>query len=405
MTRPTAVLLDSGGIFLLPDHERVGGALARSEVPVSPDVLDRAHYLAAAHFTVALDVEGDWAGCWHRYLEVYVAACEVPTDRREEVHRHLDSEFADAGLWSRVVPGSADGLRRLADAGVRLGVVSNADGLMGARLRETGILQVGPGTGVPVECVIDSGDVGVMKPDPRIFRIALDAMDLGPDECWYVGDMPGIDVVGARRAGLRPFAMDPLHLHHRADYDRVGSLAELADRITGRPTGTGRLPTGLPRRLRQPTREGERFTVAGAARAAESGELAQWVGEFLASRGSDNAVLAAALAAEPHWWLGPVRVPLTDLHRLAGPEDDALCAIDPTEWEDDTSQMAASIDAGWEPPPLLAEHREGRLLLQDGNHRYEALRRSGAGDAWVIIWFDEPEGPEGFARRHPDLVS
>jgi hypothetical protein len=40
--------------------------------------------------------------------------------------------------------------------------------------------------------------------------------------------MPGIDVVGARRAGLRPFLVDPLGLHTDAGYDRVESLQELA---------------------------------------------------------------------------------------------------------------------------------------------------------------------------------
>ncbi len=70
-----------------------------------------------------------------------------------------------------------------------------------------------------------------MKPDPRIFTIALDAMGIHADRAWYVGDMPGIDVVGARRAGLRPVLMDPLGLHHDADYDRVESLTALAERI------------------------------------------------------------------------------------------------------------------------------------------------------------------------------
>jgi putative hydrolase of the HAD superfamily len=67
-----------------------------------------------------------------------------------------------------------------------------------------------------------------MKPDPRIFELALTALDRRADETWYVGDMPAFDVVGARRAGLRPFLMDPLALHTDATYDRVGSLAELA---------------------------------------------------------------------------------------------------------------------------------------------------------------------------------
>jgi putative hydrolase of the HAD superfamily len=235
MSRPEAVLLDVGGIFLLPDHDRILGAFSRAEAPSAPatELLDQVHYAAAAHFSTDLDVEGDWAGSWKGYLERYIEACGVPVEDREEVHFHLDSEFADAALWVREIPGSREGLQLLASTGVRLGIVSNADGLMGSRLEEHGILQVGPGAGVAVDCVIDSGNVGVMKPDPRIFRIALEAMGVEPGDAWYIGDMPGIDVVGARRAGMRPFVIDPLGLHADADYDAVASLADLATLVMG----------------------------------------------------------------------------------------------------------------------------------------------------------------------------
>jgi hypothetical protein len=46
-----------------------------------------------------------------------------------------------------------------------------------------------------------------------------------------VGDVPGIDVVRARRAGLRRFLVDPLGLHHQADDERAASLSELARRV------------------------------------------------------------------------------------------------------------------------------------------------------------------------------
>ncbi len=231
VTPPKAVLLDVGGVFLLPEHERIRGAFARAEVEAEAD-LDHAHYTAAAAFSTDLDAQADWAACWRRYLDAYIEACRVPDDAREELHKHLDSEFADAALWLRVAPGCRRGIRDLAGTGVRLGLISNADGVIGERLRELEIVQVGPGLGVEVECVIDSGVVGVMKPDPRIFRLALDAMGIDAEDAWYVGDMPGIDVVGSWRAGLRPVLMDPLGLHHDAQYDRVGSLSELAERIS-----------------------------------------------------------------------------------------------------------------------------------------------------------------------------
>jgi hypothetical protein len=142
--------------------------------------------------------------------------------------------------------------------------------------------------------------------------------------------------------------------------------------------------------------EPTRFDLAGAQRAAANGETARWVGDFLASRGSDNAALAAALAQRRHWWLGPIELPLADLVRLAGPEDDALVPIDAREWEADVRAMEHSVDEGWEPPPLLAEYQAGRILLQDGNHRYEALTRDGAATAWVLVYFEDPTERDRF---------
>jgi putative hydrolase of the HAD superfamily len=231
-TPPKAVLLDAGGVFLLPESQRIVAAFARAGITVASDRLPDAHYRAAATFTTALDVDADWVGSWQAYLRAYVDACTDGIADDDEIHRHLDSEFADAALWLDVIPGAVPGLRDLAATGVRLGVVSNADGLMAQRLRDLEILQVGPGLGVEVASVIDSGAVGVMKPDPRIFELALTALDVSAAEAWYVGDMPAFDVVGARRAGLRPFLMDPLALHTDATYDRIGSLAELAALIS-----------------------------------------------------------------------------------------------------------------------------------------------------------------------------
>ena len=143
-----------------------------------------------------------------------------------------------------------------------------------------------------------------------------------------------------------------------------------------------------------------RFDLRSAQRAAERDEIALWVGGLLASPGSDNEILAAALAQKQHWWVGPVELPLEDLVRLAGPEDDALVPVDDDVWEADISAMEESVEEGWEPPPLLAEHQDGRLLLQDGNHRYEALSRSGAPTAWVLIYFDDEASHREYVSAH-----
>lgn len=139
-----------------------------------------------------------------------------------------------------------------------------------------------------------------------------------------------------------------------------------------------------------------RFDLASAQAAAARDETARWVGDFLASSGSNNATLAAALAQRRHWWGGPLRVPLRDLVRLAGPEPDALVPVPPARWEHDVEAMEESLDGGWQPPPLLAEYRHGKLLLQDGNHRYDALERANARTAWVLVYFDDPAERDAF---------
>jgi len=62
--------------------------------------------------------------------------------------------------------------------------------------------------GVELPLVIDSTEVGVEKPDPRIFQIALDRMGVSAADALYVGDLYEVDVVGARAAGLDVVLLD-----------------------------------------------------------------------------------------------------------------------------------------------------------------------------------------------------
>jgi hypothetical protein len=141
-------------------------------------------------------------------------------------------------------------------------------------------------------------------------------------------------------------------------------------------------------------------SLEAAHDAAERGELDAWVARFLASPGSDNAPLAAALLERPRWWLGPVQVPVDQLQRLAGPPDDpVLCPVDEDYWRDDVEDMAERIEDRWEPPPVIASHCDGQLMLEDGNHRVEGLRRAGKDHAWAVIAFEDPGERDRFVVR------
>jgi putative hydrolase of the HAD superfamily len=217
-----AVLLDVGGVFLLPSPEVMLPPLA--QVGVHPDVatLDRAHYAAAA----ALDrVYGpDHAGMWDVYRRTYARRCGVPEDRVPEAANALGRAFSGTS-WQRLVPGTVPALRALAATGVALGIVSNASGTIAEMLLAARVCQEGEGAGVPVTVIVDSHRVGVEKPDPRIFRIALDRLGVDPGRAVHVGDTLHADVAGAVAAGVRPVHLDPYgdcpqpdngHVHVRA---------------------------------------------------------------------------------------------------------------------------------------------------------------------------------------------
>jgi hypothetical protein len=77
--------------------------------------------------------------------------------------------------------------------------------------------------------VLDSHEWGVEKPDPRLFRHALEVAGASAVRTIHVGDLYHVDVVGARRAGLRDAVLiDAAGLYPAADCPRVSRLEEVA---------------------------------------------------------------------------------------------------------------------------------------------------------------------------------
>jgi hypothetical protein len=134
----------------------------------------------------------------------------------------------------------------------------------------------------------------------------------------------------------------------------------------------------------------EQYSVKRAREAADRGELGTWVAEFLASPGSDNAALGAELWERLEHWVGPVLLPLHRLQRLAGPpEEPVLFPVDDDYWDDRVDDMAERIEEDdWQPAPLIVSYRDRQLVLEDGNHRAESLRRARRREAWTVVGFE-----------------
>ena len=224
MTRDfDAVLFDAGGVLVVPDPTVLAPLLSFYGATSDLDLYIRAHYRAMAVKSEHQSQENDWS----KYNDAYVEVVGVHEHHREEASYVLN-RTRSAHLWRYRLPGARETLQALHDAGIPIGIVSNATGQIEQILGHAGVCQVGSGTHAPVRCIVDSHIVGVAKPDPRIFDYALPHFEgIDKQRSAYVGDSLVMDVGGSRAAGLRPILLDPYHDAAHHDVERISSLDQL----------------------------------------------------------------------------------------------------------------------------------------------------------------------------------
>ena len=143
--------------------------------------------------------EGETADIW---VGMYSLLCRKLgiDEQAEELALKVYERFGDPGHW-RLYDDVIPVLARLRDKGCRLGIISNWDG------RLSGLLD-GLGLSPFLDAVICSATVGLHKPDPRIFELACDTLDVSSEECVHVGDHHYADVIGAEAIGMRAVLID-----------------------------------------------------------------------------------------------------------------------------------------------------------------------------------------------------
>jgi putative hydrolase of the HAD superfamily len=200
-----AVIFDFGGVFTQSPFEAV--RLHGDELGADPElVLD----------VLFGDYDQDGEHPWHRLErgEITLAAARAEINEIATA-RGLDLDpfgaFAKFGTGGHMADAMVERTRKLRADGLRTALVTNNVREFGDGWRS--LVPVDE----PFDVVIDSSHAGVRKPDPKIFRLALDALEVIPERSLFLDDFPG-NVAAANALGMRGILVGT---------DRLAAIAEL----------------------------------------------------------------------------------------------------------------------------------------------------------------------------------
>ena len=139
------------------------------------------------------------------------------------LEQRLESHFwSDYETYCNLSEDTSDTLKALRHQGKRLGIITN-----GKSERQRAKIDA-LGIGDLFDVILVSEEIGLRKPDPRIFLLAVEKCGAVPRETIYVGDNPQADIEGAHNAGLRAvWKAVPYWEPGLAEVPRIDLLSEL----------------------------------------------------------------------------------------------------------------------------------------------------------------------------------
>ncbi len=158
---------------------------------------------------------------WLQYSRRQLVALGASKMQAEElapkVHGHMEESYKPKSIVPEDVMRL---LPALQSAGFKMGVISNREKPFQAEIAALGLSPY-------FDFSMAGGEVNAWKPEPEIFIRACQRADVDPQEAVYVGDNYFADVVGARRAGLRPVLYDPRGIFPEAECPVLASFDQL----------------------------------------------------------------------------------------------------------------------------------------------------------------------------------
>jgi len=130
------------------------------------------------------------------------------------------------------------------------------------------------------------------------------------------------------------------------------------------------------------------FTIKTSLEAKKKGVIQEWIYDFLNSNGGNRSLLKG-LKMKKRYWRGPYEIEIDKLKRCCGPEKDMEYIVSNEEFEINVNHLKGVINDNGELAPLITEYVNGTLIVRDGNHRLEALKRCGTTKLWVLTWYND----------------
>jgi len=220
MTDTGLLLLDAGGVLVHPNWARVGEALRRHGAAVEDSALIAAEPVAKLELDRPVCDSTDASRGEDYYHRVVRHAGVERSPATEAALLELREHHDRHNLWEHVPDAVRGFLSRLQAGGVRLVLVSNANGTVREHFGRLGLARF-------FHTMIDSHEEGCEKPDPRLFQIALERAGSRTDPVAHLGDLFHVDVVGARAAGIDGWLYDPHDMHADKDCRRFSTLDQV----------------------------------------------------------------------------------------------------------------------------------------------------------------------------------
>jgi putative hydrolase of the HAD superfamily len=222
------VFLDAGGVLIHPNWSRVSETFARHGLGVTAAALREAEpevkFGLDTDSFITTSTDADRGG--RLFREVLDCAGVPSGPQRDAALDELYAYHTEHNLWEDVDPEARVTLDALRSQGLKLAVVSNANGVVHRAFERAGLHDC-------VDVICDSHVEGVEKPDPHFFHIVLERTNSRAETTLHVGDLYHVDVVGARRAGLHALLLDPHDLYVDADVARIRTLSGVVEYVAG----------------------------------------------------------------------------------------------------------------------------------------------------------------------------